>query len=215
MNSVFIIDDHDIVRFGLETLVASYAPSLRLVGAAPGLATGLRQITELKPDLVITDMSLGESKGLDTVAAVVRAQGNRPVLVVSMHDELIYAEQALALGARGYVMKENAHAMAAPAAFALLRGETWVSPKVSARILNRVMKRSAVGTHQNTDDVENQLSAREVQVLEKLRHGKTTKEIAFELGLSSRTVDVHRANIKRKLGLKSGAELIAFAITRM
>ncbi|RZJ11652.1 MAG: response regulator transcription factor, partial [Haliea sp.] len=132
MNSVFIIDDHDIVRFGLETLVGSYAPSLRLVGAAAGLAAGLRQITELKPDLVITDMSLGESKGLDTVAAVVQAQASRPVLVVSMHDELIYAEQALALGARGYVMKENAHAMVAPAAFALLRGESWVSARVSS-----------------------------------------------------------------------------------
>lgn len=214
MNSVFIIDDHDIVRFGLETLVGSYAPSLRLVGAAAGLAAGLRQIGELKPDLVITDMSLGESKGLDTVAAVVEAQEDRPVLVVSMHDELIYAEQALVLGARGYVMKENAHAMVAPAAFALLRGETWVSPKVSSRILNRVMKRTAANA-QSSDDPENQLSAREVQVLEKLRHGKTTKEIAFDLGLSSRTVDVHRANIKRKLGLKSGAELIAFAITRM
>ncbi|RZL64915.1 MAG: response regulator transcription factor [Variovorax sp.] len=215
MNSVFIIDDHDIVRFGLETLVGSYAPSLRLVGAAAGLQAGLRQIGELRPDLVITDMSLGESKGLDTVAAVVRAQEDRPVLVVSMHDELIYAEQALVLGARGYVMKENAHAMVAPAAFALLRGETWVSPKVSSRILNRVMKRTAINIHQTGDEGENQLSAREVQVLEKLRHGKTTKEIAFDLGLSSRTVDVHRANIKRKLGLKSGAELIAFAITRM
>ncbi|MCY1165355.1 Oxygen regulatory protein NreC [compost metagenome] len=214
MNSVFILDDHDIVRFGLETLVASYAPSLRLVGSAASLTSGLRQISELQPDLVISDMSLGESKGLDTVSAVVKAQGHRPVLIVSMHDELIYAEQALALGAKGYVMKENAHALVSSAAFALLRGETWVSSNVSSRILNRLMKRSPLHI-QNGDDGESPLSAREVQVLEKLRHGKTTKEIAFGLGLSSRTVDVHRANIKRKLGLRSGSELIAFAITRM
>ncbi|MDW5441184.1 response regulator transcription factor [Polaromonas sp. SM01] len=215
MKSVFVLDDHDIVRFGLETLIASYEPSLRLVGAAANLATGLRQIGELRPDLVISDMSLGESKGLDTVAAVVQAQGHRPVLVVSMHDELIYAEQVLALGAKGYVMKENAHATVVPAAFALLRGETWVSPKVNARMLNRVMKRSPIHVQPGSGDADVPLSAREVQVLEKLRNGKTTKEIAFVLGLSSRTIDVHRANIKRKLRLKSGSELIAFAITRM
>lgn len=78
MNSVFILDDHDIVRFGLETLVASYAPSLRLVGSAASLTSGLRQISELQPDLVISDMSLGESKGLDTVSAVVKAQATGP-----------------------------------------------------------------------------------------------------------------------------------------
>jgi DNA-binding NarL/FixJ family response regulator len=215
MKSVFILDDHDIVRFGLETLIASYEPSLRMVGAASSLATGLRQIGELRPDLVISDMSLGESQGLDTVAAVVQAQGHRPVLVVSMHDELIYAEQVLALGAKGYVMKENAHAMVVPAAFALLRGETSVSARVNSRMLNRVMKRSPIHVRQGSGETDVPLSAREVQVLEKLRNGKTTKEIAYLLGLSARTIDVHRANLKRKLRLKSGSELIAFAITRM
>jgi DNA-binding NarL/FixJ family response regulator len=214
MKSVFILDDHDIVRFGLETLIAGYEPSLRLVGSASGLEAGVRQIGELRPDLVISDMSLGESKGLDTVSAVVHAQGHRPVLVVSMHDELIYAEQVLALGAKGYVTKETAHASVVPAAFALLRGETWVSPRVNSRMLKRMMKRSPIHVP-NSGDTDMPLSAREVQVLEKLRNGKTTKEIAFLLGLSSRTVDVHRANIKRKLRLKSGSELIAYAITSM
>lgn len=213
MKSVFILDDHDIVRFGLEVLIDSYSP-LKLVGSASSLATAVRRIADLQPDLVISDMSVTDSKGLDTVAAVVTAQGNRPVLVVSMHDELIYAEQVLALGAKGYLMKENAHAMMAPAAFAVLRGETWVSSKVSSRILNRLMKRSQTGA-QTGNTSGNPLSTREVQVLEKLGYGKTTKEIAFELGLSARTVDVHRASIKKKLGLKSGSELIAYAINRM
>lgn len=213
MKSVFILDDHDIVRFGLEVLIDSYS-SLKLVGSASNLATGLRRITDLQPDLVISDMSVGDSSGLDTVAAVVEAQGIRPVLVVSMHDEMIYAEQVLALGAKGYLMKENAHAMMAPAAFAVLRGETWVSSKVSSRILNRLMKRSQPGT-QTGNTAGSPLSTREVQVLEKLGHGKTTKEIAFDLELSARTVDVHRASIKKKLGLKSGSELIAYAINRM
>ena len=214
MKSVFILDDHDIVRFGLETLIASYT-SLQLVGSASSLAMGLRRIADMQPDLVISDMSLGDCKGLNTVSAVVEAQAPRPVLIVSMHDELIYAEQALALGAKGYLMKESAHAMMAPAAFAVLRGETWVSPKVSSRILNRLMKRSPVASQQEGAATGIPLSTREVQVLEKLGGGKTTKQIAFDLGLSSRTVDVHRANIKKKLGLKSGSELIAYAITRM
>ncbi len=213
MKSVFILDDHDIVRFGLEVLIGSHEP-LKLVGSASGLATALSRINDLKPDLVISDMSVGDSKGLDTIAAVVAAQAPRPVLIVSMHDELIYAEQALALGAKGYLMKEYAHAMMAPAAFALLRGETWVSSKVSSRLLNRLMKRSQ-NTGQYGTVPGNPLSTREVQVLEKLGFGKTTKEIAFELGLSARTIDVHRASIKKKLGLKSGSELIAFAINRM
>ncbi len=213
MKSVFILDDHDIVRFGLEVLIGGHEP-LKLVGSASGLATALSRINDLKPDLVISDMSVGDSNGLDTITAVVAAQSPRPVLIVSMHDELIYAEQALALGAKGYLMKEYAHAMMAPAAFALLRGETWVSSKVSSRLLNRLMKRSQ-NTGQYGTVPGNPLSTREVQVLEKLGFGKTTKEIAFELGLSARTIDVHRASIKKKLGLKSGSELIAFAINRM
>ena len=213
MKSVFILDDHDIVRFGLETLISSHDP-LQLVGSASGVATAVSRIADLKPDLVISDMSVADSKGLDTVAAVVAAQAPRPVLVVSMHDEMIYAEQALALGARGYLMKEYAHAMMVPASFALLRGETWLSTKVKAHLLNRRMKRSHT-TGQYGAAAGNALSAREVQVLEKLGLGKTTKEIAFELGLSARTIDVHRASVKKKLGLKSGSELIAFAINRM
>lgn len=212
MHSVFVLDDHDIVRFGLETLIEG-SGLLRVVGSSATLNEGLGRIAALQPDLVISDMSMDDSKGLDTVKAVVQAQKPRPVLIVSMHDELIYAEQVLALGARGYVMKENAHAMVMPAAQALLRGERWVSNVVNSRILSRMMKHARPG--ENAATAASQLTVRELQVLEKLGLGKTTKEIAFELDLSSRTVDIHRAHIKKKLHLKSGSELIAFAISRM
>ncbi len=210
MKSVFVLDDHDIVRFGLETLIQA-SGSLSVVGTSSTLAEGLERIAVLKPDLVISDMSMDDSKGLDTVKAVVQAQRPRPVLIVSMHDELIYAEQVLALGANGYLMKESAHATVLPAAQALLRGERWVSPVVHTRMLGRMMKHAG----SQSQSAAQQLTAREVQVLEKLGSGKTTKEIAYELDLSSRTVDIHRANIKKKLNLKSGSELIAFAISRM
>ncbi|RYX91646.1 MAG: response regulator transcription factor [Comamonadaceae bacterium] len=212
MHSVFVLDDHDIVRFGLETLIEA-SGLLRVVGSSATLSEGLGRIAVLQPDLVISDMSMDDSKGLDTVKAVVQAQKPRPVLIVSMHDELIYAEQVLALGARGYVMKENAHAMVMPAAQALLRGERWVSNVVNSRILSRMMKHARPG--ENAATAASQLTVRELQVLEKLGLGKTTKEIAFELDLSSRTVDIHRAHIKKKLHLKSGSELIAFAISRL
>jgi DNA-binding NarL/FixJ family response regulator len=210
MATVLIIDDHDIIRFGLETLIGSN-PELTLVGAAGSLAEGLERIAQLTPDLVISDMSLDDAKGLETVRAVVQQQRPRHTLVLSMHDEMLYGEQVLALGANGYVMKESAHAVVVEAALAVLRGHTWVSPRLNAKLLNRLLQRSGALAASDAAG-ESALSLRELQVLEALRGGKTTKEIAFDLGLSARTVDIHRANIKRKLGLRSGAELIAFAM---
>jgi DNA-binding NarL/FixJ family response regulator len=213
LKTVLIIDDHDIVRFGLETLISS-SPDLVLVGSVSNLADGLRRIAEVKPALVISDMSMDDSKGLDTVRAVIEAQGDRSTLIVSMHDEMLYGEQVLSLGAQGYLMKEHAHAQVVAAAQAVLNGQTWVSQKLNAKLLNRVMKRNA--TQRSSPDAAGTgaLSMRELQVLELLGQGKTTKEIAFDLELSNRTVDIHRASIKRKLGLKSGAELMAFALSR-
>src|SRR5262245_7060381 len=101
MSTVLIIDDHDIIRFGLETLLGS-SDGLVLVGSSPSLAEGLKRIADLKPDLVISDMSLDDSKGLETVRSVVQQQLPRHTLVLSMHDEMLYGEQVLAMGARGY-----------------------------------------------------------------------------------------------------------------
>lgn len=213
MNSVLVIDDHDIVRFGLETLISG-CPDLTLIGSVASLAEGLRVIDAERPSLVISDMSMDDSKGLDTVRAVVEAQKPRYTLIVSMHDEMLYGEQVLAMGAQGYVMKESAHAMVVPAALAALRGETWVSQRLSAKLLNRLLQRNRVERPATAEDTAASLSMRELQVLELVRTGKTTKEIAFDLGLSNRTVDIHRANIKKKLGLRSGTELIAFALAR-
>ena len=119
MATVLLIDDHDIVRFGIATLMR--AAGLDVVASANSLEAGLAAIDELHPDLVVTDMGTGDSQGLDTVRRVVAAHGPRPVLVVSMQDELLYGERVLALGAAGYVMKETAHANAACAAAASRR----------------------------------------------------------------------------------------------
>ncbi len=216
MKTIFIVDDHDIVRFGLEMLLKS-APEFKMLGYAVNMHDALRDIAQLRPDLLITDMSLPDSHGLDTVRAMVQAQAHRPVLVVSMHDELIYAEQVLSLGAQGYLMKEKARELVVHAARELLVGNRWVSPQVSAQLLNRVVpsrsRRSPADFPRTAP--QSQMSLREVEVLERIGRGQTTKEIAYSLVLSSRTIDVHRASIKKKLGLRSGAEVVAFAVSRL
>lgn len=209
--SVLIVDDHDIVRFGLETLVLG-CPDLRLAGSADTLAAGLRLVHSARPDLVITDMGTRDSSGLDTVRTMVAAQAPRPVLVVSIHDELLYGEQVIALGAKGYLMKESAHASVIPAVLSILSGGTWVSPRLSAKLVSRALRVPHAyggGTAAQT------FSTREFEVLELLKHGKTTKEIAKAMKVSVRTVDIHRARLKRKLGLRTGAELIAFASSQL
>lgn len=211
--TALIIDDHDIVRFALQTLINT-CQNCRVVDIQANLASGLVSIARHQPDLVVCDMSLHDSKGLDTIRAVVHAQNPRPVLMLSMHDEMIYAEQALALGVKGYLMKERAQEFLLEAINKLLSDVIWVSPQVNAYLLNSMMRRkSKLGVSAANRQVSH-LSHRELEVLEKIGAGKTSKEIAFDFNLSTRTVDVHRANIKKKLNLKSNAEIMAFALSR-
>lgn len=208
--SIVIIDDHDIVRFGLETILAS-RPELQLVGSANRLARGLELIAQQAPDLVLTDMSLPDSGGLDTVRAVVAAQEGRRTIVVSMQSEFLYGEQVLAAGAHGYLPKEQAHALLLQAVHGVLAGDTWVTDALSSRLLDRHLHRRSSPGRSGAQS----LSRRELQVLEQLRSGKTSKQIAAELGLSTRTVELYRAAIKKKLGLRTGAEVLAFAFQRL
>jgi DNA-binding NarL/FixJ family response regulator len=127
-----------------------------------------------------------------------------------MQDELVYAELALSHGASGYLMKESAHANVMQAAAAVLRGEQWVTEAVRARLLDKMLHRHRGGASEDPS-----LSARELQVMEQIKGGKTTKEIAASLGISVRTVDLYRASIKRKLHLRTGVEVVAYAFNRM
>ena len=213
MKQILLIDDHDILRFGLKTLIDT-SPTCRVVDTQRSMAEGLVAIKRLQPDLVVCDLTLDDSKGLNTVRAVVEAQSPKPVLILSMHDEMIYAEQSLALGVRGYLMKDRAQESVLTAIDTIFSGNCWVSPQVNAYLLNRLLKRNhRLDASLQTGHIRS-LSPRELVVLELIGKGKTTKEIAQDLGLSPRTVDIHRANIKKKLALKSSAEIVAFAIAR-
>jgi DNA-binding NarL/FixJ family response regulator len=203
--TVLIIESREIVRYGLGKLVEG-CPELRLVGSANTLASGLRLIRELKPLVAATEIALSDSMGLETVRAVVEAQGARQTLVVSAHDELLYGEQVLALGASGYVNNDVAQRYLVPALLAVSEGQRWISPELNAQLLNRLLQRRRGG-----EPSAPALTARELQVLEHLKNGRSTKQIAAALGISARTVDLYRAQIKKKLGLRTSAELIAYA----
>ena len=214
IKNILLIDDHDIIRFGLQTLIDK-SGTCRVIDSQGTLAKGLTAIEPLAPDLVVCDMSMDDSKGLNTVRAVVKAQSPKPVLLLSMHDEMIYAEQTLALGAKGYLMKENAHEHLMQAINTTLAGNVWVSADVNTYLLNRLMTRNTSLNAARPAVQVGRLSQRELEVLEKIGAGKTTKQIAHDLHLSPRTVDIHRANIKKKLELKTGVEILAFALSRM
>jgi DNA-binding NarL/FixJ family response regulator len=212
MHSVLIIDDHDVVRLGLEALLL-LCQQVRVTGSADSLKAGLAAMERLHPDLVISDMGLADSAGLDTVRALAVADGPHRLLIVTMQDEMLYGEQTLALGADGFLMKDSVQANLVTAVLTILQGGTWVSPRLTAWLLNRHLRRNNPRRKQAVGELVS-LSTRELEVLELLRAGKSTKEIAGVLQLSARTVDIHRANMKKKLGLRSGAELIAFASRR-
>jgi DNA-binding NarL/FixJ family response regulator len=205
-HSVLVVDDHDIVRAALESKILASA-ELRLIGAAGTLSDALEAIEAHAPDLVITDMGLPDSSGLDTVRSIVQAQGKRATLVVSEYPEKMYAEAVLSIGAGGYLSKEYAWANVLAAARAIMRGDRWVSDEVRAQLVDRAFHRTRA--LRSPEPVS--LSPRELDVMEQIKAGKTSKEIAQRLGISPRTVELHRANIKRKLHLRTGVEVVAFA----
>ena len=207
MFSVLLIDDHDIVLFGLRALIQQI-PGIRVIGVASTLQDGLVEIEQLSPDLVISDLSLPDSKGLDTARMVINAQQRRSVLVLSMHDEAIYATEVLRLGGRGYLMKDRAQELVCEAVSIIAAGGIWVSPEVNQQFLHKLH-----ASDLSNDPTANlqKLTPRESEVFTLLGQGLTTKEIARSLDISIRTVDLHRRAIKSKLVFKSSAEMIAFA----
>jgi DNA-binding NarL/FixJ family response regulator len=210
--SVVLIEDHDIVRFGLRELLERDRTA-RVVGECAGVVAGAQIIEDLEPDLVICDLAVEDSRGLDTLHAVVRAQRGRPVLVLSMQDDLLYAEQAIAAGAAGYAMKEEAHQTIVDVVQSLLRGERWVSARVRKQMLAGRSPGQAAGPAARTRSrAAGHWSEREIQIMERLARGQTTKEIAYALQLSPRTIDAIRARMKARLALRSGTELVAYAV---
>ena len=203
---VLIVDDHPLMRQGLAQLI-NHEPGLMVVGEASDAAAGLSAVIELKPDLVIIDISLPGKNGLELIKDI-RACTKQPALLVhSMHDESLYVERVLRAGGQGYIMKQEGGKKMMEAIAKILEGEIYVSPAMSGKILEIFSGRRAA----TTDPVE-ALSDRQFEIFQMIGHGKGTRVIAEELKVSIKTVDAHRANIKDKLLLKSGNELVRYAV---
>ena len=204
---VLLVDDHPFMRAGLGQLIGCQA-DLVVGGEAGNPAEALQALARQRPDLILTDLTMPGRSGLEFIKDLRAAHPEIPILVISMHDEAVYAERALRAGARGYIMKEAGGENLLGAIRQVLRGEVYVSHKMSARILEAVSSRRPRGS---SSPIE-QLTDREFEVFQLIGQGKGTREIAAELHLSPKTVDVHRSHLKEKLGLRDATALIRHAV---
>jgi DNA-binding NarL/FixJ family response regulator len=205
--SVLLVDDHPFMRAGLRQLI-DRQPDLLVCGEAGNPAEAFQQLAGRVPDLILTDLTMPGRGGLEFLRDLRAGHEKVPILVVSMHDEGVYAERALRAGARGYIMKEAGGENLLAALRRVLAGEIYVSPRMSARILDAISARRPRGS---SSPIE-RLTDREFEVFQLIGQGKSTRDIAGELHLSPKTVDVHRGHIKEKLGLRDVTSLIRHAV---
>ena len=206
---IFLVDDHPMMRQGVAQLIAE-EKDLSVCGEAEDAADALNQIEKLKPDLALVDITLRSTSGLELIKDVGIRAPSTAVLVVSMHDESLYAERVLRAGGRGYIMKQEGGKKLMAAIRHVLAGGTYVSEKMSAKILDLFSGRRS----EASSPVE-KLTNREFEVFQLIGQGRSTKGIADKLHVSAKTVEVHRVNIKQKLKVATAPELIHFAVRWM
>ncbi|NCC50990.1 MAG: response regulator transcription factor [Spartobacteria bacterium] len=205
--TILLVDDHPIVCQGLAQLIQQ-EPDMVVCGQAARADEAMALIASQKPDCVITDLAMEGRSGLELIKDVIAVQPTLPIIVLTMYDEMVYAERALRAGAMGFVMKRDATDNIICAIRRTLAGEIYVSKYVSARLLRKM-----VGNRQIEDQTpESQLSDRELEVFRLIGEGKSSKAIADMLGLSIKTIETYREHIKKKLHLANARELIQHAI---
>ena len=205
-NRIIIIDDHPIVRERLGELI-NQEPDLCVCGEAEDGQSALETIERTVPDLALVDISLKDTYGIELVKEIKNRYPKLKTLVLSMHDESLYAERALRAGARGYVTKQEASKKVIGAIRQVLGGGIYVSEKMAATMLWRV-----AGQPTSDGSVADRLSDRELEVFQLLGEGLAVREIATRLHLSVKTVEAHRTHIKEKLNIKTSPELLRYAI---
>lgn len=204
--AILLVDDHPLFRKGMTELLDSQA-DLKVRAEADNSGSALNAIRAQRFDLAIVDVGLrGSANGIELTKSFKAEKPDLPVLVVSMHDEALYAERALRAGARGYVMKREALDSMLNAVRSVIEGEIYISPTMTKRMLFDHIQgggeaRSAV----------DRLTDRELEVFQLIGEGRDMHEIAGELHLSKKTVEAHRANIKEKLGVPSAREVVRYA----
>jgi DNA-binding NarL/FixJ family response regulator len=203
---ILIVDDHPMMRDGLRQLIANEA-DLEVIGEADDVNEALVQAEKLAPDIAIVDITLRSGNGLDLIKDLQIRSPKIAVLVLSMHDESLYAERVLKAGGRGYIMKQEGGKKIIEGIRQVASGHTYVSPAVAARILDSFSGRA----HQEKAGVE-QLTDREFEVFQLIGQGLSTKEMAEKLRVSVKTIEVHRVNIKEKLNTPTAPDLIRYAV---
>jgi DNA-binding NarL/FixJ family response regulator len=206
-NQVYLVDDHPIVRQGLIKLIEQ-EEELEVCGEAGSVGEALNEIQENGPDVILVDISLEDSNGLELIKSIDDLGLQIPTLVLSMHDESLYAEHALKAGASGYVMKQAASNTLIQAIEKVLDGEIYVSKAMSSQMLKMAFRNSGEKLRSGAES----LSLRELEVFDLIGRGNSTREIAEQLHLSVKTIETYRAHIKDKLQLRSGTELMQRAI---
>jgi len=207
VKNILIVDDHPMMRQGLAQLIDN-EPDLKVIAEADTGGQGLDIVVKEKLDLAVLDISLPDRNGLELIKDIRSVKPELPVLIISMHDEALYAERVLRAGARGYIMKQEGGNKLLQAIRQVLTGQIYVSEKMSARILETFSGRKS---EQSASPVA-RLSDREFEVFQLIGQGKGTKEIAQHLNLSVKTVEVHRAKIKEKLSLLTATDLVRYAV---
>lgn len=204
--TVFVVDDHPIVRQGLALLINREA-DLVVCGEAEEMQSALSAIQTIRPDILIVDISLNGPDGLELLKNIRLASPRLPVLILSMHDESIYAERALRAGANGYIMKQEATEKVLIALRRILSGEIYVSD----RIANSMLRHYVRGANASEQSSVSDLTDRELEVFRLIGEGQGTRQIAEALHLSVKTVESYQAHIKEKLSLRSARELVQHA----
>jgi len=204
---IIIVDDHPIVRKGLAGLIDQEG-DLQICGQAENANEALRVIKELKPDLVIVDISLKDKSGIELIKDIKIRFPELLVLTLSMHDEFLYAERALRAGAKGYVMKAEATESVVKAIRKIVKGQIYVSERLASKMVNRLIGKTKGSEISSVDS----LSDRELEVFGLIGKGHGTRHIAEKLHLSVKTIETYRAHIKGKLCLADAAELLQYAI---
>ncbi len=206
---ILVVDDHPILRRGLS-MVIDQEPDLMVAGEAENAQIALEKIEALKPDIVIVDISLPGVDGIELLKTIKLRHKDLPALVVSMHDEFLFAERALRAGARGYIMKQEAVENVLTAIRKVLNGEIFVSDKITTKMLETLI--SGDSKTKSLSSPLDLLSNRELTVFHLIGQGFKTSQIADKLNLSVKTIESYRSHIKEKLKLETGSDLMKCAI---
>ena len=204
---IYIVDDHPLVRHGLSQIVANEA-DMEICGEAEDSPAAIRGVGEANPDAIIVDISLKGANGLELIKNLKSIHEDIPILVFSMHDETIYAQRALRAGAKAYVMKKESPSKVVDAIRKIIQGEIYVSPSVADQVLHQIVN----GPGNVSTSPVDRLTDRELEVVQLIGRGLSSREVAESLHLSVKTIESHRAHVKEKLSLRNATELVQFSV---